>query len=938
MDRKRWHKIQTLFEKALAAPNEEREAFLIKACDGDRELYKEVLSLLEADANAHSLLDGLALDAVDFAQEFNLEGQRIGPYQIVREIGRGGMGAVFLAERAEGDFEQQVAVKLIKRGMDSEQILKRFKSERQILARLEHPNIARLLDGGISNEGLPYFAMEYLEGEPLSAYCDKHKLSVKQRLELFQTVCAAVHYAHRNLVVHRDLKPGNILVSEDGTVKLLDFGIAKVLASDDDNNCPPFRTLTQTGMHVMTPEYAAPEQVRGEPVTTATDVYALGVVLYELLTGQRPFHFTSQAPAEIEKVICTTEPEKPSTAVGKKKPATRQTRSESAIGTDEISARRATQPERLKRQLAGDLDNICLKALKKESERRYTSAEQFLEDIKRYLAGLPVHARPDTFGYRAQKFIHRHKGALAAVLTVVAMTATLVVFYTVRLAQERDRARLEARKAEQVSDFLTGLFKVSDPGQSKGKTVTALELLETGASRVQTELAGQPEVQAAMMDVIGHVYRSLGLYREAEAQLKAALQIQEDLTGADSPATAEALISLALLYHDDFDHEKAEQALTRALEIRRQKLTASSPEIAESVHLLAQIHHLKGDYETADSLYQTIQDVLTFENSAAILRDYGVLQRELGNYQKAEALYRKALEFDRKSYGGLHLEVAFDLHDLADALRKQGKLEAAEPLYRQALEMREKLFGEVHPDVGETLNHLARLLSQKGDYQAAEPIARRALQVRKQVYGEENVAVVASSGNLAGTLKAQGSLDEAEQLYRWNHETLLKLVGGEHPYVAASLNSLAGILLAKGELTEAEALYRQSLALHKKALPAGHVNLAHPLLGLGECLVARGEAAAAEPFLRQALTLRSEALGENHWRTSEVQRMLGRCLVELKRFPEAEKLLLTSYQSLREKYPERKKAFQRTTQDLILLYEKWGKPEHVGDNRQVLQN
>ncbi|MFQ5639455.1 MAG: tetratricopeptide repeat protein [bacterium] len=938
MESERWNKIQTVFEKALAVPKEQREAFLRKACADDRELYQEVLSLLEADANAHSLLDGLALDAVDFAQEFNLEGQRIGPYKIVREIGRGGMGAVFLAERAEGEFEQQVAVKLIKRGMDSEQILKRFKSERQILARLEHPNIARLLDGGVSNEGLPYFAMEYLEGEPISAYCDNRKLPVEKRLELFQTVCAAVHYAHRNLVVHRDLKPGNILVSEDGTVKLLDFGIAKVLAPDDDKARPQFQTLTQTGMHVMTPEYAAPEQVRGEPVTTVTDVYALGVVLYELLTGRRPFHFTTQASSEIERVICTTEPEKPSTAVSKTKPATRRTQSESEAEADEISSLRATQPERLRRQLAGDLDNICLKALKKESERRYTSAEQFFEDIKRYLAGLPVQARPDTFGYRAQKFIYRHKGALAAALTVVAVIASLVVFYTLQLAQERDRARLEARKAERVSDFLTGLFEVSDPSESKGETITARELLEKGARRVQTELADQPEVQAAMMDVIGHVYRSLGLYREAEAQLKTALHIQEDLTGADSPEAAEALISLALLYHDDFDHEKAEEALTRALEIQRQKFGVASPEMAENLHRLAQIHYLKGEYQTADSLYQTIQNALTFENSAAILRDYGVLQRELGNYQKAEALYRKALELNRKSYGALHPEVAFDLQDLGDALRKQGKLEAAEPLYRQALDMREKLFGEVHPDVGETLNHLARLLSQKGDYEAAEPLARRGLQVRRQVYGEENVAVVASSGNLACILKARGNLDEAERLYRWNVEILLTLVGEEHPYVAASLNSVAGTLLAKGNLQEAEETYRRSLTLHRKVLPAGHVNLARPLQGLAQVLLKAGDAPGAEPLLREALDLNLKALGESHWRTLEVQRSLGRCLVEQKNFPEAKKLLLTSYQTLCEKYPERKKALRQTAEDLILLYENWGKPERAGVYRQVLLN
>lgn len=938
MNGERWNKIQTVFEKALELQTGERKDFLRKACAGDRQLFQEVVSLLEADANAPSLLDGLAVDAVDLTKDFNLEGQRIGPYKIVREIGSGGMGTVYLADRAEGDFEQQVAVKLIKPGMDSRQILERFQSERQILARLDHPNIARLLDGGVNKDGLPYFAMEYLEGEPISDYCDRHKLSVEKRLALFQTVCAAVHYAHRNLVVHRDLKPGNILVSDDGTVKLLDFGIAKVLVSKDDEGRSQFLSMTQTGMHVMTPEYAAPEQVRGEPVSTATDVYALGVILYELLTGRRPFQFVTQAPAEIERLICTTEPAKPSTVISKSKNMTQRTKGEYEAGQLGVSTLRATQPQRLKRQLTGDLDNICLKALKKETERRYSSAEQFLEDIKRYLAGLPVQARPDTFGYRAQKFITRHKGALAVALAVVTLIASLVGFYTQKLAQERDIARLEARKAERVSDFLTGLFKVSDPGQSKGEIITAREILEKGARRVQTELADQPEVQASMMDVIGHVYRSLGLYREAEGQLIAALQIQEDIYGADSPQTAGALISLAFLYNDDFDHEKAGNFLSRALQIQRQKFGASSKEIAESLHLLAQINQLKGEYQTADSLYQTILNALTFDNSAAILRDYGVLQRELGNYQTAEELYRKALILDRKSYGDLHPEVAFDLHNLADALRKQGELQAAEPMYREALDIREKLFGDVHPDVGETLNHLARLLSQTGDYIAAESIARRALRVRKQVYGDENVAVVASSGNLAGILNARGNLDEAEHLYRWNLSMLRKIVGDKHPYVAAALNSVAAMLLAKGDLPEAEEIYRRSLALHRQVLPAGHVNLARPLHGLAQVLLKAGDASGAEVLLHEALDLNLKALGQTHWLTSEVQHTLGRCLVEMENFPEAEKLLLASYQTLREKYPERNQAMKQTAEGLILLYENWGKPEHADDYRQFLQN
>lgn len=933
MDPHRWQNIQTLFEQALERHPRERDAFLQRACAGDADLMQEVASLLAADSDAHSLLVGNALDVVPFPEESAEVGRRVGAYRIVSKLGTGGMGSVFLAERVEGEFEQKVALKLIKSGMDSDVILKRFRSERQILARLEHPNIARLLDGGMTEGRMPYFAMEYVDGAPIDQYCDKLKMTVKQRLGLFQTVCAAVQYAHRNLIVHRDLKPGNILVTADGTVKLLDFGIAKVLADDTDDSAP-LMTLTQADARVMTPEYAAPEQVKGQPVTTATDVYALGVILYELLTGQRPYQLPSRSPSEIEKIISTTEPDRPSTAVKKISTGDRQDSGATAWQL------RSTPPEQLQRQLKGDLDNICLLALRKEPERRYGSPEQFLEDIKRFLAGLPVSARKDTAGYRARKFIQRNKGALTATVAGVLLLASLTTFYTLRLSQERDRARVEAKKAAQVSEFLSGLFEISDPGESGGEDISARELLDRGAERIELELAEQPEVQATMMGVVGNVYRSLGLYDAALEQLQRAVRVQERIHGLDSPEVADALFALAVLHHDRFDHAATRIALTRVLAFQRRQFSESSPEITKSLHLLAQIYYLEGEYEAADSLYQNILSgsEASSEEKIGILRDYGALQRELGHYEAAEKLYRKTLTAARNSYGELHPEIATDLHCLGDALRKQGKLDAGESAYREALQMREKLFGEVHPDVGETLNHLSRLLYQRGDYTAAEPLARRALDVRKQVYGEENVAVVASNGSLAGILKAQGNLDEAERLYRWNVTMFRKLVGDEHPYMAAGLNSVAATLLAKGDLQEAGKLFRQSLTLHRKVLPKGHVNLSQPLSGLGQVLLEEGDVVAAEPLLREALDLRLHALGKTHWRTAEVQATLGRCLLAQQNFVDAEPLLLQSYTTFKEHYPERIASQQKALQGIVTVYEKWGKPSHAEKYRKYLSS
>ncbi|RMI19785.1 MAG: serine/threonine protein kinase, partial [Calditrichaeota bacterium] len=554
MNTEQWQNVQDLFEKALTKPPSERENFLKEACGDNSQLYREVASLLQADSDTHDLLKSPAFDTFGFMDSLPHSGQRIGPYRVIEELGMGGMGAVYLAERADGQFEQQVALKLIKTGMATQQILKRFQSERQILARLQHPNIARLLDGGITDDGAPFFAMEYIQGEPITAYCDRHRLSIEERLKLFIMVCEAVQYAHRNLVVHRDLKPNNILVTEEGVVKLLDFGIARML--DEESLAVGGQTLTQAGTRVLTPEYASPEQVRGEPVTTASDIYSLGVLLYELLSGKRPYEVSSTSPLEMEKIICQTTPPKPSSAFKQLANTNPEHPVESPPG--EIARRRGTSPEKLKKQLSGDLDTICLMALRKEPERRYQSAQQMAEDIKRYLTDRPLLARPDTFEYRFRKFVGRNRTLLTGISMVMVLITALVIYYTVRLSRERDRAQLEARKATQVSQFLSSLFEVSEPGQSMGEAITARELLDKGAARLETELATQPEVQATMMDVIGEVYYSLGLYDQSLSLLQKALDIRRRLFGEVHPDVARSQVALGNILREMGKYPEAE--------------------------------------------------------------------------------------------------------------------------------------------------------------------------------------------------------------------------------------------------------------------------------------------------------------------------------------------------------------------------------------------
>jgi len=805
MDSNRWNKIQALFEAALERQPAEREAFLREASAGDSALCEEVKALLEADAKPHSLLDGFAGDAINLPEALSLEGKLIGVYRIVRQIGVGGMGNVYLAERADGQFEQKVALKLIKLGLGSEEILKRFQSERQILARLQHPNIARLLDGGLTADGRPFFTMEFVEGKPIDQYCDQRRLAVDERLELFQTVCAAVQYAHRNLVVHRDLKPSNILVTEDGAVKLLDFGIAKLLGVGDE--APSLATLTQIGQRVMTPEYASPEQVRGEPITTASDVYSLGVILYELLSGHRPYQLVNRSPAEVEKLISTTEPKKPSTVVSQH---------DNAAPVELISLARSTQPERLRRKLAGDLDNICLMALRKEPDRRYHSVEQLLQDVTRHLQELPVAARPSTLSYRAQKFVQRHQLGVAMTAIVVLLISGLVGFYTWRLTNERDRAQLEARKAEQVSAFLTSLFQISDPSQSKGETITARELLDRGAARVEQELTDQPEVQATMMSVIGEVYVSLGLYEEALPLFEKALDIRRDLRGQSDRESAKIMDNLGVLQRLRGEYKAAENLARQVLAIQRKLLGEEHLEVANSLNNLAEA------------------------------------MRVQGNYAAAETHYREALAIRHKRLGHEHRDVADTMNNLALLLYTMGDYENAERLHRESLAMRRKLLGEEHPDVSNSMNNLALVLKAKGKYAEAESLYRQALVLRQKVLGEDEPRTANTMKNLGNLLHAKGDLEGAESALRESLRLFRKRLPDEHPYVSKNLFELASLLHDRGDFSPAATLFRQALALREKTLPEDHWEIAQAKSGLGRCLMALQRYEEAEPLLLES--------------------------------------------------------------------------------------
>jgi serine/threonine-protein kinase len=969
MDAARWTQIQTLFEAALERKPAERAAFLQTACADDPDLLAEVRSLLAADADAHPMLDSLALDAIALPSDLlpagilPSKGERVGPYRIVEPLGQGGMGAVFLAERADGQFEQQVALKLIRGGAASEQIVRRFQSERQILARLQHPHIARLLDGGLTEDGQPYFAMEYVDGVPLDQYCAARDCSVAERLRLIQTVCEAVQYAHRRLIVHRDLKPSNILVIPDdsgtgsgGTVKLLDFGIAKVLTGEDDANASP--ALTQTGRAVMTPAYAAPEQVRHAAVTTATDVYALGVVLYELLAGERPFALAGRSPAEVERIVCERAPEPPSSVA----PSDRQ------------------------RALRGDLDTIVLKALRKEPERRYTSAEQLADDLQRYLDGRPVEARPDTVGYRTRKFVQRHRVGVAATAAVVSLIAALVSFYTIQLAQERDRAQLEAETATQVSTFLQDVFQSSDPSEAMGDTISVRTVLERGAQRIDTDLDGQPVVQARLLDVMGEVYLNLGQYDKAQPMLERALALRREAHGETHADVASSMDHLALLHEKTGTYEEAEQLNRRALSLRRTLYGDDHPAVAESLNRLAGLLMHKGDYEEAEPLYRQSlairQGLLEDDHPevAVTMNDLALLLHRRGKLEEAEQYARQSLALNRKQYGeNPHPNVTASIGLLGALLEDKGEYAAAEDVHREALAMSHALYGdEPHPLVATSLNNLAGVLRIRGKYDEALPLLREATAIDRRLHGDEHLNVATGLNSLALLLEDMGRYGEAEQYSRETLRVLRATVGDEHPYVAFAINNLGMLLFRVEDYSAAEPLLRQSLALRQTLYDDAHPNIATAMHNVGALLHRTGEYAEAERLLRQALALRRDIYGDEHpevatsldglgWllhdtgaydeavpllrqaltilrasqsnehrQTATVAYHLASALRAEGAYAEAEPLYQEALATLRVQLGDTHKTVQTIVAELSALYEAWGQPDRAAAYRDQL--
>lgn len=826
MNSDKWQKIGIIFEEALKLDEPGRSAFLQSACENDSEMIDEVRSLIEADSNVPEFLKGQAADSININLNKNYEGITIGKYKIKSQIAEGGMGSVFLAERADGQFQQKVALKIIKPGMNSAEIIRRFGNERQILASLQHPNIARLLDGGLTEENLPYFTMEYVEGKPIDEYCGENKLTIEERLILFSKVCTVVQYAHQNLVIHRDLKPGNIMIKKDRTVKLLDFGIAKVLSEDEHYQQTAF---TGTGFTAMTPEYASPEQIKGKHVTTSTDIYSLGLVLYQLLTGQKAYRIQSRIPAELEKIICLTEPQKPSSRITSKKNKAVQ---EKNIFPDSFKI----EADKLKKILSGDLDNICLMALRKEPERRYNSAEQFRQDILNYLAGRPVNARQSTAAYRTGKFISRHKFGVITAAVIFILIASITAFYTNQLANERDKARLEAVKAEQVADFLKNIFKVSDPYQARGETITARELLDKGAKKINMELSDQPSVKATMLNLIGEVYINLGLYNKAEKLLKEALIIRQKYNEGKAE-NAKSLDDLGEVYMFKGEYAKAVPLIRQSIAMYDEISQKNGEDFATTLGDLAWYYFGTGSYEKSDSVYIAAIKLLKKEFGDksellyTLINDLALNYHEEGKYEAADSLFKEALTAQKKLYGNKpHPELSTTTYNYAELLRDKGNYDEAEKMFKTSLSMDIALDGPEHPDVAYSMQGLASIYRIKGNYDKAKALFQKVLDMRIKFLGKEHPDVAYAISNIGLVYYSEQKYDSAKIFYRKSLLMHEKLNGEKHTSVASCLNKLSFINYKEGNYKKAEEQARRSLAIEKNTAGGNNLTYAGDLL------------------------------------------------------------------------------------------------------------
>ena len=854
--RARWQRIQSLFEEVADSGPTERAAKLDSSCGGDIELRLSVESLLASDrTTADPLANAIGEAAESLLEEHQdrLLGTRIGPYMVVSILGHGGMSTVYRGERDDSQYRQSVAIKVLHHSTLHPRLRSRLHSERHILATLDHPSIARLIDSGDLADGAPYLVMEHVDGESIDVYCDNRTLFVRERLELFVEVCNAVQYAHRNLVVHRDIKATNIFVTGDGNPKLLDFGIAKLLAPESLSHTIPVTRLQE---RILTPENAAPEQVLGRPITTATDIYSLGVLLYQLLTGRSPYRLLSYSQLQLERAICMDDPVRPSQSV------VARLADESDLDRIRLSNLRGLSPQRLRARLAGDLDSIVTMAMRKEPDRRYPSVEAFALDVGRHLMGRPVHARQGDWRYHAGKFLRRHllaAGAVAAVMLGLSVVAAVTLWQNHRIEVARLATEQERDHARQVSAFLVDVFSQADPFNAQGREPTARDLLDRGAEKILSNAGLQPEVRAQLLESIGLAYRRLGASERAVSLFEQAVAIRREEHPVDKHRAAAALANLAQALNDGGHLVSAEAYLQQALAMSR--AADEGPSV-----------------ETSDILVQLGQ----FELNAK------------SDPHAASGHFAEALDSYRLTLGSQNISVASALNELATAAIWTGDYPLAERYGREAVSIFQATVSRNHPDYAESLTTLGYTLIERGKYQEAEQLLTEALEIDRRVFGDTNQRIAQIQSHLGTLYDRQGDFPRAIQAGQSAVAIAKERLGASHYLTGYYLDALAGLYLKAGDYPAAEKYARQALSVYAQGLPARHLYVASTRQLLGEILIQRGDLAGAEIELRAAIELNGALAGADSWRTARSQSTLAWDLILRDRAAEGEPMLVAA--------------------------------------------